>query len=491
MTTKFGTDLTTGSIPRHIVTFSLPMLLGSLVQTASSFVNAIWVGRFLGTSALAAVTVSFPFIFILFGIGMGMTLATNILVSQNYGARRFEELRRVVDSTTVLVIGLGLVLTVLGEVLAPSILRAMDTPAEVFPAATSYLRIFLLSMPFSFAMLALRSLYQGVGDSKTPLYFQFAGVALITVLDPVLIFGWLGLPRLGLDGTAWATLISQALVFLAAMVYVHKAKAPIAPGWPVLRGLRPMLQKTVRIGAPASVQQSLVSIGMLLVTGVVNGFGEVATAAYGAASRIDQIAFLPAINFGMAISTLAGQNIGAGHESRVRQIFKTGCLFSGAITIVISAVAVLFPEALLRIFVTDPVVIELGTSYLHIVGACYVVFGLMFVSNGIINGAGDTIVTTVMSLVSLWMVRVPVAYLLSRQMHSVKGIWYAIALSFFVSLTASMAYYFSGRWKRALNKKKGEPEVAPAEPQISPADPLAAPVEPEVAKVSPPRAEKD
>ncbi|MFY0584080.1 MATE family efflux transporter [Cystobacter fuscus] len=225
---------------------------------------------------------------------------------------------------------------------------------------------------------------------------------------------------------------------------------------------------------PASIQQSLVSLGMVMVTGIVNGFGEISTAAFGAASRIDQIAFMPAINFGMAISTLAGQNLGAGHLPRVRQIFAWGCAFNGAITLVISAVAVLFPEALLKVFITDPVVVELGTSYLHIVGACYVLFGLTFVSNGIINGAGSTLVTTVISLLSLWVARVPLAYALSRQMHDVKGIWYAIVISFFVSLGCSMAYYFSGRWMRGWPRgRRSPPKRGPSRtpPRSSPTRP--------------------
>ncbi|WNG23816.1 MATE family efflux transporter [Cystobacter fuscus] len=457
MKPKFGTDLTTGSIPRHIVTFSLPMLVGSLLQTAYSFINAIWVGQFLGTGALATVTVSFPVVFTLFGIGMGMTLATNILVSQSYGAKRFDELRQVVDSSTVLILGLGILLTLLGELFTPHILRAMDTPEDIFQPSVDYLRIFLLSLPFSFGMFALRSMLQGMGDSKTPLYFQFISVVLTTVLDPLLIFGSLGLPRLGLNGTAWATLVSQVLVLAVLVAWLHRQKSPVAPGWPRLRHLGPATSRTFRIGVPASIQQSLVSLGMVMVTGIVNGFGEISTAAFGAASRIDQIAFMPAINFGMAISTLAGQNLGAGHLPRVRQIFAWGCAFNGAITLVISAVAVLFPEALLKVFITDPVVVELGTSYLHIVGACYVLFGLTFVSNGIINGAGSTLVTTVISLLSLWVARVPLAYALSRQMHDVKGIWYAIVISFFVSLGCSMAYYFSGRWMRGLAQTKTVP----------------------------------
>ncbi|MDY7232926.1 MATE family efflux transporter [Hyalangium rubrum] len=449
----FGRDLTTGSIPRHMVAFSIPMLLGSFLQTAHSFINAIWVGQFLGTPALATVTVSFPVIFFLFAIGMGLTMATSILVSQNYGARRMDEVRKVVDSSTLIIYSLAIVLTALGELFAPSILRAMDTPADIFDASVSYLRIFLLSLPFGFGLFLLRSLLQGVGDSKTPLYFQLVSVLFATILDPLLMLGWLGFPKLGLNGTAWATLISQIGVLVALVVWLRAKKSPVAPALPRLSHLGPTTGTMLRIGLPSAVQQSFISIGMVLVTGIVNGFGEEATAAFGAASRIDQIAFMPAMTFGMAISTLAGQNLGAGHHHRVKEIFLWGCLFSGGATLLISAVAVAFPDALLRIFVTDASVLELGVSYLHIVGASYVFFGLLFVSNGIINGAGHTLTTTVFSLISLWVIRVPVAYWLSRHMGNVKGVWYALALSFVVSLSVSMAYYFSGRWKRSLVKK--------------------------------------
>ena len=167
---------------------------------------------------------------------------------------------------------------------------------------------------------------------------------------------------------------------------------------------------TIRIGVPSAVQQSLISVGMVFVTGIVNGFGDNATAAFGAASRVDQLAFMPAMTFSMAISTLAGQNIGANRHDRIRQIFLWGCLLSGGITLMASVLAVSLPRVLLRIFTPDAAVIDLGADYLRIVGSCYVFFAIMFVTNGVINGSGHTLVTTIISLVSLWVVRVPLAY---------------------------------------------------------------------------------
>jgi putative MATE family efflux protein len=448
---QFGRDLTTGSIPRHLVAFSLPMLAGSALQTAYSFINAIWVGQFLGKTALAAVTVSFPVVFVLIALAAGLTLATGILISQHFGARDTAAIRRVVNSSSVLITVMGMVLLVGGEVFTPQILRAMATPDDVLPMASGYMRIFLLSLPTTFGLFLTRSMLQGIGDSKTPLYYQSASVVLTAVLDPVLMFGWLGLPALGLDGTAWATLIAQGLGLVALVSMLRKRNNLVAPRIGLKDFDWPTTWTTIRIGIPAALQQALISVGMVFVTGIVNGFGENATAAFGAAIRLDQLAFMPALTLSMAVSTLAGQNIGAGRYDRVGRIFLWGCLLSGGFTVVASALVVTAPRVLLRIFTPDAAVIDMGADYLRIVGACYVFFAFMFVSNGIINGSGHTMVTTLISLLSLWIVRVPVAIGLSRS-YGIKGVWYAIAISFGVSMLANLAYYFSGHWRKAVVK---------------------------------------
>ena len=196
---------------------------------------------------------------------------------------------------------------------------------------------------------------------------------------------------------------------------------------------------------------------MVFVIGIVNEFGEDVTAAFGAASRVDQLAFMPALTFSMAISTLAGQNIGANRHHRVREIFLWGCLLSGGVTLAASLLAVLLPGVMLRIFTSDPALISLGTDYLRIVGSCYLFFAIMFVANGIINGSGHTMATTAISLVSLWIVRVPVAYWLSTRIGSVNGVWYAMSLSFGVSMLASLGYYLSGRWRRPIARPRAVP----------------------------------
>jgi len=310
--TKQGRDMTVGSIPRHMAAFAMPMLAGNLLQTAYSFVNAFWVGRGLGTAELAAVTVSFPVIFALLPIGVGLTMAANILVSQHYGARDMGQVRRVVDSSTVLVVVVSLLIALVGELLAPVIIRAMGTPKDVYPLAVGYLQIMLLSLPFGFGLFLTRSTLQGIGDSTTPLYFVTGSVIMTAILDPLLMFGKLGFPRLGLNGTAWASLLTQLAALAALIIYMQVRKSLVTPSWHRLQVDWATIWHITRIGVPSAVQQSLVSISMLFVIDVVNTFGKTATAAYGVASRFDQLAFIPAMTLAWRSRRSPGKTSGQG-----------------------------------------------------------------------------------------------------------------------------------------------------------------------------------
>lgn len=271
---------------------------------------------------------------------------------------------------------------------------------------------------------------------------------------------WWRMPALGLDGTAWATVICNTLAIVALVAYLRKRRNPVGPTINFRQFDSGTAWTTIRIGVPSALQQSLISVGILFVTGIVNGFGENATAAYGCVSRIDQLAFMPALTFSMAISTLAGQNIGANRHDRIREILKWGCILSVGVTTVCSILVVCLPRVLLRIFTSDQAVLDLGVDYLRIVGSCYGFFAIMFVGNGIINGSGHTLVTTAISLLSLWIVRVPMAYLLSRYMKSIDGVWIAISVSFAVSMLTSMIYYSTGHWRRPVARKSIAPSPA-------------------------------
>ena len=447
-----GCDLTVGSIPRHLFFFALPMLAGSALQTGYSVVNAFWVGK-LGTDAFTAVTETMFVFFVLMAAAIGLTMASGILVAQAYGAKDWVQLRRAVHNSIILTGTVSFVCLVIGYFSAEWLLRSMKVPPSVIPIAVSYFRIFIWTIPPLFGIFLIASFLRGVGDSKTPLYFQAVFLAATAVLDPILMFGWLGLPEMGLNGTAVATIITHFGAVIAICVYLHRKRHIVSPDWKRLRADFATSMLLLKIGIPTMIQQVIISVGMMVIIGLVNAFGEKSAAAYGAGMRIDQIAFLPAMTFGAAVSTLAGQNIGAKQYHRVKEVFRWGLILSCAMTLVAVIPAISVPASMLRFFSDDPVVIAIGSGYLRIVGLGYVLLSIWFVCNGVINGAGHTFIPTVISLIALWFIRIPIAAKLVRSTHRIEGIWYAVVISFAIGTILSLIYYFSGRWKHPMTKK--------------------------------------
>jgi len=460
---KHGRDMTSGSIPRHLIAFSLPMLAGNVVQSLYMFVNRIWVGKFLGKEQLAATTDAMPVMFLLVAVAIGLTMGTSILVAQFAGAKEWDRLKRVVQTSTTLVIGVSVVSLIIGEVYAGAGLRAMNTPHNVYPLALSYMRIVFWTIPLNFGIFLAASMMRGIGDSKTPLFFQVAGLVGTAILDPLLMFGWLGLPRMGLNGTAVATVVMQGLGVLAIFIYLDRKDHLIAPDWRRLGVHWATLWQLLVVALPSAVQQSLVSLGMVFVVGIINKFGDTAVAGFGAGGTVDAIAFLPALTFGMAVSTVVGQNIGAGKIHRVNEIFRWGTTVCAGVAAVIALCAAAFPQVLLALFVNDAAEMVVGMHYLRIIAASYVFFSVLFVANGVLNGAGYTFVTTIITLVSLWAGRVPLAIYLSHRMHRVEGVFYAMTISNAIAMSISLICYFSGFWKKPIIRRA--PVVPPdAEP---------------------------
>jgi len=408
-------------------------------------------------------TVSFPAMFVLVTVAFGLTIAANILVSQTYGAKDWPKLRRVVQNATLLVIVAGIVCLAVGLAFLDPILRAIRTPPSVMPMAVSYMRIFLCMIPATFGVFLMASMLRGTGDSATPLYFQGGSLVLTAILDPLLMFGWLGFPKLGLNGTAVATVIANYGAAIAILVYLHRKRHVIAPDW---RGLRADWETSwlmLKIGVPSMAQNALLSWGLMVITGFVNTFGETATAAFGGAMRIDNFAFLPALTTGMAVATLAGQNIGARQLERVKEECKWGVVLGGGTTMLAGLIMAAAPGFWMSLVSSDPRVIALGITYLRIVPLSYVILAVMFVGNGVINGAGHTFFTTIITFIALWLVRVPLAWRLAIGYHRLDGVWYAMVAGFFAGALVSLGYYLSGRWKQPVSRgflASAEPEVA-------------------------------
>jgi len=450
-------DLTTGGEGRLIWNFTVPMLIGNVFQQSYNVVDSMIVGRVVGKSALAAVGASFPIIFLLVALIIGGTMGFSILISQFFGAKDMARVRRAIDTAYLFLFFSSLLMTGLGLAFARPILGLLNTPAEILPQALTFLRITFGGLIFLFGYNSISAVLRGLGDSKTPLYF----LVFSTLLNVALVLLFVNVLRWGIAGSAWATVIAQAVSFLLAVLYLNRTHPVLKFRIKGFEFDRAIMKRSLAIGLPSGVQQMLVAGGMMAVTRLVNGFGTDAIAAYTAAGRVDTFAVMPAMSLSVAISTFVGQNIGAGKMERVTKGLKMALYISGATSLLTTLAVVVFGWHLISMFNPDPAVVAIGSRYLLIVGSFYIVFSSMFVVTGALRGAGDTFVPMIVTVLALWGIRVPVSVYLSGRIGT-DGIWWGMPLAWLAGLALSSAYYSTGRWKRlAAVRPPPRPEPAP------------------------------
>jgi putative MATE family efflux protein len=436
-------DLTNGKEGKLIFQFAAPMLLGNVFQQLFSVVDSIVVGRYIGKEALAAVGASFPVIFVMVSMIIGLVMGTTVVISQYFGAKDYVKVKRAIDTMYVYSAIASVITTTAGIIFSEPLLRLLGLPEEIMPQATQYLRIYLSGTAIFFGYNGTSAVLRGLGDSKTPLYFliiaSFANI--IFVLLFVAVFKW------GVAGAAYATLLANGLAFGLAIYWLNRTHKIIRFAIKGLHFDREVFRHSIRIGLPTGIQQTLVAIGGLALLGIVNKFGTNVIAGFSVASRLDAIATVPAMSFSQAISTFVGQNIGANKTDRIRAGLKSTVMMSGIVTIVTSLFIVLTGHALMSLFTSDSEVIRLGNQYLTIVSSFYIMFTLLFIYTGVMRGAGDTLIPMFFSLLSLWIIRIPMAWFLSGKI-GVSGIWWSIPAGWFIGLLLAFLYYKSGRWKR-------------------------------------------
>lgn len=442
-------DFTTGSIVRHILVFSWPMFVGNLLQALYNTVDSFWVGRYLGPAALGAVSVSFPIIFGLVAVILGLTMATTTLVAQYRGAGEYDQVKRTVANSITAITVLGLISTVVGIVFRTTILQWMRTPPEILEPAAVYLGIFLVGLVPMFLFNVFASILRGLGDSRTPLRYLAYATVLNIVLDPILIFGIGPIPALEIMGVALATVLAQTLASVLLFVHMLRNSDLVAADRQTWHMDLPLIARLFKIGIPAGLQTMIVSFSMIVLAAIVNSFGPTVVAAFGAAGRLDQFAFLPALSVGFAVSALVGQNLGAGKYERVKEIVRWSIILTCAITAVITLIALVLPAPILRVFTNDAGVLREGASYLRIVGLSYIPLAFMFTIVGVLRGAGDTVASMIVSFITLWAVRLPLAILLAYTVGwGVQGAWASIAFSTLLGAVLNYLYYLTGRWKK-------------------------------------------
>jgi putative MATE family efflux protein len=436
-------DLTTGHEGKLIFQFAAPMLLGNLFQQLFSVIDAVVVGNFIGKEALAAVGASFPIIFMMVSLIIGLVMGTTVVISQYFGARDYVKVKRAIDTMYVYSTIAGLITTIIGILLAEPMLKLLGLPAEIMPQAVLYLRIYFGGIIIFFGFNGTSAALRGLGDSKTPLYF----LIVATVANIILVLLFVGVFKWGIAGAAYATLLANAIAFALAIYWLNKTHKLIRIAITGLHFDREIFRQSIRIGLPTGIQQTFVALGNLALMGIVNTFGTDVIAGYSVASRLDTLATIPAMSFSQALSTFVGQNIGANKISRIKKGLRATMKMSGSVTIATTLIIVFMGHIIMSLFTKDTEVIRIGDQYLTIVSIFYILFTLMFIYTGLMRGAGDTLIPMFFSLISLWLIRIPMAYLLSKHL-GVTGVWWAIPAGWLIGLALAFIYYKSGRWKK-------------------------------------------
>lgn len=448
-------DLTEGKEGKLILNFALPMLLGNVFQQLYNVVDSIIVGKVLGKEALAAVGASFPLIFTLISLVVGIAMGATIVVAQYYGAKKMPEVKRTVDTLNIFMFFASIVLMFIGIYSGEYIFRLISLPVEVIPLAVDYFTVYSFGYIFFFGFQGMSAILRGLGDSRTPVYFLVASTLVNIALDLifVIVLGW------GVKGVAAATIIAQAGAFFTLVFYIDRYHSFLDFSPFKMKFDREIFKKSLAIGLPSGIQHTFVAVGFLALYRIVNMFGTPTIAAYTIAMRIDSFAVLPAMNFSAAITSFTGQNIGANKMDRLSKGLKSSLKMMAVVSISITTLAILFARPIVSLFTNDTEVIEIGINYLYIVSPFYVVFSSMFVVMGLLRGAGDTITSMIITIISLWLIRIPASYLLSVEFGSI-GIWWGIPVAWIIGLTFSFFYYRTGRWKRKAiikhNLKEGD-----------------------------------
>lgn len=434
---------------QRFLVFLLPLMLSNILQSLSGTINNIYVGQMIGVDALAAVSVFFPIMIFLISFLIGLASGASILIGQAWGARNIEKIKQITGTTLTVALALGLVVALIGALFTRDLMNLLSVPADIVEQATAYGRIMLIGMPGFFIFLTLTSMLRGVGDTVTPLTTQVFSIGMGLVVTPALIQGWFGLPQIGVLAAAVAFIAGFLIVLVYLYFYLGWKKSPMAIDAELIRNLKidwKLLGLVLKLGIPAGVSMVVASSSAIVIVGIVNRFGSDATAAYGAVNQVLSYVQFPAMSIGIAASIFAAQAIGARQMHEVEHVTRTAMIMNTVITGALVLIAYLFSEHLVRLFITDPAVVDMTETLLHIVLWSCIVFGYGAIFSSVMRASGDVWIPMALSMVAIIGVEIPGALILS-QIYGLHGVWIAFCLSFCAVLLLQAVYYF-GFWRK-------------------------------------------
>lgn len=449
--TSQNIDMTTGVIWERLLAFFFPLLFGTFFQTLYNTVDAMIVGRFVGKEGLSAVGgASAMLINLLVGFFVGISSGATVILSQYRGAGRSREVEAAVHTAIAIALAGGLVMTLLGVFAAPPFLALMNTPKETMSDSVLYLRLYSLGMIPNLVFNMASGILRAAGDSKNPTRFLAAGTLVNIVLDLLFVAVW----HQGVAGAAAATVLSQAVSALLAVLLLMKTPEDYRLFLPRIRFEKIYLEKILAIGVPAGLRSSMYALSNLVIQTSINGFGTDTVAAWAADSRIDALYWLLTSSLGTAVTTFVGQNYGAGNYRRVRQCVRQSTLLLVLITLLFSVPVYFFCPALFAIFTDDPAVIRIGVVMARYFCTVYLTYVLIETLSGTLIGMGDALIPTVITILGVCVLRIVWCTVFVPRIGSIQSVMFSYPLTWTVTSAAFLVYYLLYQ-KRAKKRLSG------------------------------------
>lgn len=443
-------DMTQGNPYKLIFMFSIPMLIGNIFQQLYNMVDCIVVGNYVGEKALAGVGTGFPVIFMLSSFFIGVGAGATVMISQYFGAKDFDNITKTVSTMyTSMMIG-SIPLALVGILASKPLLLMMNVPHDgTFEMAHTYMVVIFAGMICTLGFNVNAGILQGLGDTRTSLLFLLVATIINIVLDILftVFFGW------GVMGAALATIIAQFCSWIFGVIFINKNYSYINIKIFSFSFDKEIFSRAMKLGIPMGIQQALFSIGMMVMNRLVISYGSTFMAGFNGANKIDTFAFMPIQSFSNAVTTYVGQNVGASKIDRVKSGTKAGLVLVVITSIIVSVLIYPFSGLLMRMFGSNPEMIEAGVIYLKTVLPFFFILGIWFIFSSVLRGAGEAIVPMIASFVGLWFARIPAAYLLAH-FFGKEYMFYSYSFAWLIGMVITLLYYKFGNWREKCIIKK-------------------------------------